>query len=136
MIFGKWSSLDISAATRRGRQLSLLEITVETGFHSLVELIARHDSSQSSKDAARADATRARRLGLVELLLANGADIKSFPLADVLLTWEPKTIRFFPAKINSPILPKRSDLRKAGVGPLSLYAVVLCQLNEARKVLD
>jgi hypothetical protein len=31
----------------------------------------------------------------VELLLANGADIKSVPLADVLLTWEPTLIRFF-----------------------------------------
>ncbi len=36
-----------------------------------------------------------RRLDLVELLLANGADIKSVPLADVLLGWEPTMIRFF-----------------------------------------
>jgi len=37
----------------------------------------------------------ARRLDLVELLLANGADIKSIPLADVLLAWEPQMMRFF-----------------------------------------
>ncbi len=95
----KWiadaKSLDISSATKRGRRRSLLELAVETGFHSLVELIAKHDRTQSGKDAALNDAVASRRLDLVELLMANGADIKSVPLADVLLTWEPKLIRFF-----------------------------------------
>jgi hypothetical protein len=87
--------LDISEATRRGRQRSLLEIAVETGFHSLIELIAKHETNQSAKAAALADAVSSRRLDLVEVLLANGTDIKSVPLADVLLTWEPRLIRFF-----------------------------------------
>jgi hypothetical protein len=88
-------SLDISAAAKRGRQRTLLEIAVETGFHSLVELIAKRDNSQSSKNAALREAVSSRRLDLVELLLVNGADIQSIPLADVLLGWEPKMIRFF-----------------------------------------
>jgi hypothetical protein len=87
--------LDISGARKRGKPKSLLEIAVESGFHSLVELIAKHETNQSSKDAALAHSVSSRRLDLVELLLANGADIKSVPLVDVLLTWEPKTIRFF-----------------------------------------
>ena len=87
--------LDISGAQKRGRHKSLLEIAVETGFHSLVELIAKHETSQPSKDAALSQTVSSRRLDLVELLLANGADIQSVPLVDVLLTWEPKTIRFF-----------------------------------------
>jgi len=87
--------VDISEATRRGRQTSLLEIAVDTGFHSLVELIAKHETSQSAKTAALGDAVSSRRLDLVELLLANGTDIKSVPLAHVLLTWEPRLIRFF-----------------------------------------
>jgi hypothetical protein len=95
----KWiadgKSLDISEAIKRGRQRSLVEIAVDAGFHSLVELIAKHETSQSVKDAALGDAVSSRRLDLVELLLANGADIKAVPLADVLLTWEPKLIRFF-----------------------------------------
>jgi hypothetical protein len=95
----KWiaegKSLDISEAIKRGRQRSLLEIAVETGFHSLVELIAKHETNQSAKDAALADAASSRRLDLVELLLGNGADIKVVRLADVLLTWEPKLISFF-----------------------------------------
>jgi hypothetical protein len=88
-------SLDISEAIKRGRQRSLLEIAVEVGFHSLVELIAKHETSQSAKDAALGDAVSSRRLDLVDLLLDNGSDIKAVPLADVLLTWEPKLIRFF-----------------------------------------
>ena len=86
----KWitegKSLDISEAIKRGRQRSLLEIAVEAGFHSLVELIAKHETSRSAKDAALGDAVSLRRLDLVELLLANGADIKAVRLADVLLT--------------------------------------------------
>jgi hypothetical protein len=88
-------SLDIPARAKRARQRSLLEIAVETGFHSLVELIAKHEESQSAKDAALGDAVSSRRMDLVELLLANGANIKSIPLTDVLLGWEPTLIRFF-----------------------------------------
>lgn len=94
----KWitdgKSLDITGATRRRGQQNLLQIAVETGFHSLVALIAKHDS-QSSKNAALANATSARRLDLVELLVANGAEIKSVSLVDALLTWEPTIIRYF-----------------------------------------
>jgi hypothetical protein len=95
----KWiaagKSLDISAATKRVRRRTLLEIAVETGFHSLVELIAKNEACQSAKDIALRDAVLSRRLDLVELLLDSGAEIKSLPLADVLLTWEPKLIQFF-----------------------------------------
>src|SRR5947207_10872920 len=65
----KWiadgKSLDISAATKRRRQRSLLGIAVETGIHSLVELIAKHEISQSAKDAALIAAVSSRRLALV-----------------------------------------------------------------------
>lgn len=88
-------SFDISEAIKRARQRSLLEIAVETGFHSLVELIAKHETNRPSKDAALVDAVSSRRLDLVELLLASGADIRAVRLADVLLTWEPKVISFF-----------------------------------------
>lgn len=88
-------SLDISAATKRGRQRSLLEIAVEAGFHSMVELLAKHGSDESSKKAALGQAVSSRRLDLVELLMQHGADIDSVGLADVLLDWEPKMIRFF-----------------------------------------
>ena len=95
----KWiadgKSLVLAASAKRGRQKSLLEIAVDTGFHRLVELNAKHETNQSSKDAALAHSVSSRRLDLVELLLANEADIKSLHLVDVLLTWKPKIIRFF-----------------------------------------
>jgi hypothetical protein len=88
-------SLDISTATKRGRQKSLIEVTVETGFHSLVELIAKHCTNRLAKNIALHKAVESRRLDLIEVLLENGADIRSIPLADALLTWDPKLIRFF-----------------------------------------
>jgi hypothetical protein len=96
---GKWisagKSLDVSGALRRGRPKSLLEIAVETGFHSLVELIAKNESPQSAKDAALSLAVSLRRLDLVELLCANGAKVEAVPFADVLFTWQPELFRFF-----------------------------------------
>jgi ankyrin repeat protein len=89
------NSLDISAEKKRGRQRSLLEVAIDTGFHSLVELVVKNEPTQLAKDAALGLAVASRRLDLVELLLANGADIKSVPLADVFLTWEPEMIRYF-----------------------------------------
>src|ERR1700733_9607947 len=95
----KWiadgESLDISEAIKRGNRRCLLEIAVEVGFHSLVGLIAKHETGQSAKGAALGAAVSSRRLGLVELLLVNGADIKAVPPANVLLTWEPRLIHFF-----------------------------------------
>jgi hypothetical protein len=43
-------------------------------FHSLVELIARRESDQATKDAALREAVALTRLDLVKVLLANGVD--------------------------------------------------------------
>src|SRR5437879_2905164 len=56
---------------------TLLQIALETGFHSLIELIARHEESQSSKNAALADAVSLRRLDFAQLLIEQGADMQS-----------------------------------------------------------
>jgi len=94
--------LDVPVAKNR-KSKTLLQIAVETGFHSLVELIARHDTNQASKNAALADSVSLRRLDFVELLVENGAEIVSVPLADVLLTWEPRLMRFFLDRGADPI---------------------------------
>jgi hypothetical protein len=88
-------SLSISAAKRRGTKKGLLEIAVETGFHSLVELLVKNESAQTAKDAALDLAVSLRRLDLIEVLCANGADPRSVPLADVLRTSRPELLRFF-----------------------------------------
>ena len=64
---------------------SLLQFAVQTGFHSLIELIAKHENNQSSKDAALADSVSLHRLDFIELLVENGAKVKSVPFSDVLL---------------------------------------------------
>src|SRR5580700_1725364 len=69
-------SLEISAA----KQGTLLQVAIHTGFHSLIELIAKHDN-QSSKNASLGDAVALRRLDFVRLLVENGADAKSVPFA-------------------------------------------------------
>lgn len=88
-------SLDISTACKRGRSLTLLEVAVENGFHSLVELIAKNEPSKHTKTAALVLAVSSRRMDLIELLCANGADPKTVPLDTVLFEWEPKLIRYF-----------------------------------------
>lgn len=89
--------------TKNRKTKTLLQIAVETGFHSMVELIAKHETSQSSKNAALADSVSQRRLDFVELIVENGAEITSIPVADVLLTWEPRLMRFFLDRGADPI---------------------------------
>ena len=74
---------------------SVLAVALETGFYSLVELIARNESEQTTKDAALRLAVDRRRLDFVELLLAHGANLKSVRFLDVLRSWDPKVIRLF-----------------------------------------
>ena len=88
---------------------SLLQVAVQTGFHSLIELIAKHENNQSSKNAALADAVSLHRLDFIQLLVENGAEVKSVPFADVLLEWNPHIFRFFlaPALILWRVLLSR-----------------------------
>ena len=88
-------SLDISTACRRGRPQTLLEMAVQAGFHSLVELIAKNEPSKHAKTAALRLAVSAKRMDLIELLCANGADPKTVSLNTVLIEWDPKLIRYF-----------------------------------------
>jgi hypothetical protein len=74
---------------------SLLQVSVQTRFHSLIELIAKHETSQSSKNDALADSVSLRRLDFIQLLVENGAEVKSVPFSDVLLEWNPHIFRFF-----------------------------------------
>jgi hypothetical protein len=99
----KWiadgKSLDISTA----KCGTLLQVALHTGFYSLIELIAKHEHDQSSKDAALADAVALHRLDFIELLVAHGADVKSVPFAHVLLEWNPHIFRYFLERGADPV---------------------------------
>lgn len=74
---------------------SALSVVLNTGFHSLIDLIARTETNQDTKNHGLLEAVRQRRWEHVELLLKYGADLHSVPFLEVLESWDPKSIRFF-----------------------------------------
>jgi ankyrin repeat protein len=91
----RWIASGKPLRTPREVKKTPLQVAIDLGFHSLIELLVRNESLQEEKDKALNEAVSKRRLDLVQLLVDNGAHVKSVPLADVLQTWEPSMIRFF-----------------------------------------
>jgi ankyrin repeat protein len=91
----KWITSGKSIQTPPEVRKTPLHVALDSGFHSLVELLARNESRQEAKNQALSFAVSEKRLDFVELLVAHGAQPRSIPLADVLLNWEPAMIRFF-----------------------------------------
>ena len=87
---------DVEKWIRAGRSLSVpgtlkktpLGVALESGSHSLVELLLRHEDSQLARNDALAHAVRSRRTDLVELTLRYGADPSSVTFFDVLMSWD------------------------------------------------
>lgn len=91
----RWIAEGKSIRTSPQIRKSPLQVAIDIGFHSLIELLVRNEDSQAAKNQALAESVSTRRLDLVQLLALHGAKIQSVPLVDVLLTWEPVMIRFF-----------------------------------------
>lgn len=91
----KWISEGKSLYVAPECKTSPLQIALDRGFHSLVELLVRNDVGQQAKNDALTDAVSKRNLEFVELLLNHGAQISSVPFSHVLLNWDPTLIRFF-----------------------------------------
>jgi hypothetical protein len=91
----KWIAAGKSIRTPPQIKKTPVQVAIDLGFHSLIELLVRHEDSQAAKNQALSRAVSAKRLDVIELLVSCGAEIRSVPLADVLLTWEPVKIRFF-----------------------------------------
>ncbi len=105
---------------------TVLEVALETGFHSLVELIAEHETDQATKNAALWNAVARKRMDFVQLLLAHGADLKLVPFAEVLSSWDPKMIRFFLAEgadaVNGAPFAEAFGARiRTAIGPFLEY---------------
>ena len=69
---------------------------MEKGFRSLIELLVRNEGQVKIKNKALNWAVEHRRAEAVDLLVRYGAEISAVPFAEVLRTWDPKIIRFFP----------------------------------------
>jgi hypothetical protein len=90
-----WIRAGRSIEVAEGVRKTPLQVAIDTGFQSLIELLVRNEADVNNKNKALADAIQRRRSDLVELLVEHGAEISSVPFVDVLRTWDPKTIRRF-----------------------------------------
>lgn len=72
-----------------------VEVALNSGFHSLVELLLQNEENQQLKNRALQRALSLKRLDLIELLVSHGAEITSVPFIDVLYVWDPSIIRYF-----------------------------------------
>lgn len=78
-----------------------LEMAIEMGFHSLVEVLLRAGALQEPADeydSPMSRALRMRRLDIIELLVEHGCDPKSVDMADVLRSWQPQIMDYFIAR--------------------------------------
>jgi hypothetical protein len=91
----RWISAGKPTVADSSLRKTALLTAMETGFHNLVELLARHEQRQEQKDRALADAVERKRLDMLAVLVEHGGRIESVPFDDVLLTWERSIMRFF-----------------------------------------
>ncbi len=91
----RWIASGKSICTPPSIKKAPLQVAVDTGFHSLVELLARNEPRQEQKDRALQEAVDSKRLDMVEALVGNGARIQAVLLVDVLLTWDRELMQFF-----------------------------------------
>jgi ankyrin repeat protein len=69
-----------------------LGIAVQTGFHSLIELLLQHGSDQAAKNAVLIEACQERQVSVVELALQYGADPRAVSFLDALLAWDRRVV--------------------------------------------
>jgi ankyrin repeat protein len=81
------------------RRASPLQVAIDTGFHSLVELLLHSGATlKEPRYSPLRHALRKRRLDLVELLVNHGADIHSIDMEEVFDTWSNSIVEYFIAK--------------------------------------
>jgi hypothetical protein len=90
-----WISSGNSLSVPAELRTTPLRVALDTGFHSLVELLVRNEPSQDLKNRALQHALTHKRLDLIELLFSHGAEIGSVPFIEVLQLWDPTIIRYF-----------------------------------------
>src|SRR5437667_3469132 len=96
---------------RSGRSLKVpdelgktpLSVALKTGFHSLIELLLRHEEDQRARNNVLRKAVEARRYDLVELAVAHGAETSSVSFTDALMSWDRKIVSFLAQRGADPI---------------------------------
>src|SRR5688572_17006781 len=103
---------EVEAWIRAGRSLTApreirrtpLDVALDTGFHSLIELLLRHEESQQVKNDVLGRALFMDKPDVVELAIAHGAEIASVPFVDVLLTGDRGIVASFLERGADPIV--------------------------------
>jgi hypothetical protein len=98
-----WIASGKSICTPPSIKRTPLLTAIDTGFHSLVELLARNEPRQEQKDRALVEAVKGKRLDMVQVLVENGARIQAVSLEDVLLTWDRELMQFFLDRGADPV---------------------------------
>jgi hypothetical protein len=86
-----------------------LEVAIESGFHSLAEvLLGAGALQQDHRYSAVRHALEKRRVDIVKLLVEHGADVADVDMRDVFETYSPEIMEFFIAQgadldANSPL---------------------------------
>jgi ankyrin repeat protein len=99
----RWIAAGRSIVTHPSIKRTPLLTAIDTGFHSLVELLARNEARQEEKDRTLVEAVERKRLDLVQMLVENGARIQAIALEDVLLTWDRALMQFFLDRGADPV---------------------------------
>jgi ankyrin repeat protein len=102
---------EIEAWIQAGKSLTVpkeirrkpLAVAMSTGFHSLVDLLLRHEQSQEAKNDALRLGLMLDRPAFTELAIAHGADIHAVPFLDVLMTGDRSVVRSFLDRGADPI---------------------------------
>jgi len=83
-------------ADKKVRKKSPLQIAIDAGFHSLVELLLQGGAAlEEARYSPLAHAVEKRRLDLVVLLVTYGADIHAVTMEEVFGTWNNDIVEFF-----------------------------------------
>lgn len=109
---------EVEAWIRAGKSLVVpgeirkkpLSVAISTEFHSLVELLIRHEHRQEAKNDALRQALFLDRPAFVELAVAHGADIASIPFLDVLMTGDRTVVASFLEKGADPIANSKGSV--------------------------
>ena len=82
---------------QRARKKTPLQIAIELGFHSLVEVLLKAGAVLEPDDwrSPMSMALTQRRFDLIKLLVAHGYDPTSIDMKEVFQTWDPEIMEYF-----------------------------------------
>jgi hypothetical protein len=91
----KWIAEGKQTVPPKPYSSSPLRVAVETGFHSMIEILLRIETDQDEKNHLLRRAVWNNKLELIKLLVEHGADLHGVGFEDVCGTGNPELMRFF-----------------------------------------